>query len=232
MDPLPTLDSGQERIGYNGTAPEYLNHAPVFARPVIRVSLPWKLKAVTAAPPPFNVSGIKPRLVAFGLERPILEGVHWTLDWRGYGQVGSVKGAFTCPHSVLAFSAGSPDNPTACVAESADVATLRYAGMEIEIAHPLARMPRLIPHAAAGGNFIDGVFQVHASVEEGLDQTRLWARGGTVSIIGGDSYLMTSRVEFTIDAFYSPPWVRRHTGAPRINDGLLYLRALLSYTFR
>lgn len=229
---LPTLDAGQERIGFNGQAPEDLNKAPIFARPVVRVALPWKLTAVAAAPPPFEVFGTTAHLVAFGLERPLLEHNAWTLSWRGYGQVGSVKGAFTCPDSVLSFAPGSPNNPTECVGKSADVATLRYAGMEFQFAHRLSRMPKLVPHIAAGGNFIDGAFQVHAPVQDGLDETRLWTRGGTFSGTAGASYLVTKRAVFTVDAFYTPLWVQRSPGAPRTNDGLFNVRALLSYTFR
>jgi len=104
MDWLPQLDAGQQRIGFNGTAPENLDQAPIFARPVLRVGLPDKFTAVVAAPPPFELFGVRPHLLAFGLERPILERGPWTLGWRGYGQVGSVKGAYTCPNNVLAFA--------------------------------------------------------------------------------------------------------------------------------
>jgi hypothetical protein len=229
---LPTLDPGQERIGFGGKAPEDLNKAPIFARPVVRVTLPWNFTAVAAAPPPFEVFGITSHLLAFGLEHPLVQRHSWTVSWRGYGQVGNVKGAFTCPKSVLAFEPGSPDNPTECVGKSADVATLRYAGMEFEFAHRLARMPKLVPHFAAGGNFMDGAFQVHAPVQDGLDETRLWTRGGTFSGSAGASYLLSKRAAFTVDAFYTPLWVQRSPGAPRTNDGLFNVRALLSHTFR
>jgi hypothetical protein len=229
---LPTLDAGQMRIGFNGTAPEDLNKAPIFARPVVRVGLPRKFLVVAAAPPPFRVFGITPRLFAFGLERPILEREPWRLSWRGYGQVGSAKAAFTCPRSVLAFAPGSSGNPRACVGESADVASLRYAGSEFQFAYRIPSMPKLVPHVAAGGNFIDGVFQVHAPLENGLDRTRLWTHGGTFSGTAGVSYLVTERAAFTVDAFYTPLWVQRSPTAPRTNDGLFNVRALLSYTFR
>jgi len=85
---------------------------------------------------------------------------------------------------------------------------------------------------AVGGNFIDGVFHVHAPVEDGLDQTRLWTRGGTFSTSEGVSYLVTKRAVFTVDAFYSPLWVQRTPTSPRTNDGLFNVRALMSYTFR
>jgi len=228
---LPTLNAGQRQIGFNGKAPEDLNKAPIFARPVVRIGLPAKFTAIIAAPPPFETFGITPHLLAFGLERPILERGQWTVNWRGYGQVGSVKGAFTCPRSVLAFAPGSANNPTECVGESADVATLRYAGSEMQVAYRIQRMPKLVPHVAVAGNFIDGVFQVHAPVQDGLDRTRLWTHGGTFSTSAGVSYLVTKRAVFTVDAFYTPLWVQRSPGAPTTNDGLFKLRALLSYSF-
>lgn len=229
---IPTLDEGQRRIGFNGKAPQDLNKAPVLARPVVRIGLPGKLTLVAAAPPPFRIFGVTTHLLAFGLERPILERERWTLSWRGYGQVGSVKGAFTCTSSVAAFAPGSLDNPTACVGKSADVASLRYAGSEFQLAYRIPGMPKLVPHVAAGGNFIDGVFQTSAPVVKGLDRTRLWTRGGTFSGTAGVSYLVTKRSAFTVDAFYTPLWVQRSPTAPRTNDGLFNVRALLSYSFR
>jgi hypothetical protein len=229
---LPTLDDGQRRIGFKGTVPEDLNKAPVLVRPVVRIGLPRKFSAVVAVPPPFQIFGVTPHLLAFGLERPLLERDRWTLSWRGYGQVGSVKGAFTCSHSVLSFAPGSPQNPTECVGKSADVASLRFAGSELQFAYKIPGRPKVVPHVAAGGNFIDGVFHVNAPVEDGLDHTRLWTRGGTFSGTAGVSYLVNNRVSFTVDVFYSPLWVQRNATAPRTNDGLFNVRALLSYSFR
>jgi hypothetical protein len=229
---LPTLDAGQRKIGFYGASPEDLNKAPVLARPVIRIGLPDKFTAVVAPLPPFGLFGVTSRLLAFGLERPLVERQRWTLSLRGYGQVGFVKGAFTCPKSVLAFEPGSPQNPTECVGVSDDKASLRYAGSEFQFAYKPARWPKIIPHVAAGGNFIDGVFQVRAPVEDGFDQTKLWTRGGTFSGSGGVSYLLTKRAAFTVDAFYSPLWVQRSRTAPRTNDGLFNVRALVSYSFR
>jgi hypothetical protein len=229
---LPNLDAGQQKIGFKGNVPEDLNKAPIFARVVVRVGLPGKFTAVVAAPPPFEVFGLTSHLLAFGLERPLIERPQWTLGWRGYGQLGNVKGAFTCPHSVLGFEPGSPANPTECVGESADVATMRYAGMELQFAHRLRRMPKLIPHVAVGGNWIDAAFQVHAPIEDGLDQTRLWTRGGTFTGTGGVTYSLTKRASLTVDAFYTPLWVQRTATAPTTNDGLFNVRALISYSFR
>ena len=232
MDWLPQLDAGQRRVGFNGTAVEDLNKAPIFARPVVRIGLPDKFTAIVAAPPPFELFGVHAHLLAFGVERPLMERQRWTLGWRGYGQVGDVKGAFTCPGSVLEYAPGSPENPKACVGQSADVATLRYAGSELEFSYRMPNNPKIIPHVGVGGNFIDGVFQVHAPVTRGMDETRMWTRGGTFSGTAGVTYMVTNRAAFTVDAFYTPLWVVRNATAPRTNDGLFNVRAMLSYTFR
>ena len=229
---VPSLDAGQQRVGFNGTVTEDLNKAPIFLRPVVRIGLPKKFSLVVAAPPPIEVFGITSHLLAFGVERPLLIRQNWTLSWRGYGQVGSVKGAFTCPQSSLAFAPGSPNNPTACVGLSSDVASLRYAGSELQLAYRIPSMPKFIPHVAAGGNFLDGAFQVHAPIQSGLDETRLWTRGGTFSGTAGVTYMISKRAAFTVDAFYTPLWVKRSATMPRVLDGLFNVRALLSYTFR
>jgi hypothetical protein len=229
---LPTLGPEQTRVGFSGRKQEDLNKAPIFMRPSIRVGLPWRFSVVAAAPAPIRVFGISPRLFALGLERPIFDREHWRLGWRIYGQTGSVKGAFTCPSRALAFPAGSPDNPSGCIAASADVASLRHAGAEVQLAYRIPRVPRLTPHIAAGINLIDGIFQVNAALATRFDRTRLWTRGKTFSGTAGVSYLLTKRVAFTIDAFYSPLWVQRTAAGPRMNDGLFNVRALLSYALR
>src|SRR6185369_17165915 len=118
--------------------------------------------------------------------------------------IGSVKGAFSCPNSVLGSEPGSPENPARCLAESADRALLRYAGSEFQFSYRLPRNPKIIPHIAAGGNFIDGVFETHALVVAGRDETVLWTRGGTFSGTAGVTYAVSKRAAFTVDAFYSP----------------------------
>jgi hypothetical protein len=231
MDWLPTLDAGQQRVGFDGTAPEDLNKAPLLARPVVGVQLPWKLKALAFAPIPISTFGIKPRLFGFGLERPLIERYPWIVSWQGSGQVGSVKGAFTCPQSRLAFPPGSSGNPTNCVGTSADIATLRYAGMAFQAAHPLPGMPRVIPQVSVAGYFVDGAFQSHAPVTFGLAQLRQWTRGGIFSTSGGVSYMFNKQIVFNVNVSYSPFGVIRNPGGPRTNDGLFNVRSVLSYQF-
>ena len=229
---LPTLDSGQTRVGFFGTSPEDLNKAPIFVRPQLRVGLPWQLTAIVAGPPPFEVFGITSHILDLGLERPILERPRWTMGWRGYGQLGTVEGAFTCSKNVLGYAPGSFNNPESCTGLSADTATLHYVGSELQFAYRSPRIPKLVPHVASGVNYISAAFQVHAPLQGGLDQSRLWTRGFTASESGGVSYLVNRQMVFTVDAFYTPLWVQRHPGSPRTNDGLFNVRALIAYNFR
>src|SRR5437667_4236919 len=152
---LQELDEGQRRVGFNGRAVHDVNKMPVMARGVLRVGLPAKFSLIAAAPLPARIAGVTPRLLAFGLERPLVERDRWTVTWRGYGQVGAVKGAFTCPQEVLAFAPRSPENSTGCTGTSDDMARLQYAGMEFQYSRRLRRWPKLVPHASVGGNFID-----------------------------------------------------------------------------
>jgi hypothetical protein len=48
--------------------------------------------------------------------------------------------------------------------------------------HSKLRTGFRVPRIAAGGNFIDGAFQIYAAVVAGLDETRLWTRCGTPSV--------------------------------------------------
>ena len=234
-DWLPMLDRSQQTVGFDGTKFEDLNKAPALIRPVIGVQLPKDFKVFITAPPPISIFGIKPRIFAFGVERPLLERGPWTLDWQGYGQVGSVKGAFTCPKGVLAYPPGSPNNPDYCVGLSADVASLHFAGTQLQVARQLPQLPKLLPHASVAGTFVDAAFQSHGPTMGpggfGLAQVRQWSRGGMFSTAGGASYLFTQQLAFTVDAFYAPLSVSRTEGAPVTNDGLFNLRAVLSYHF-
>src|SRR5205823_3493963 len=67
------------------------------------------------------------------LERPIHQSDAWTIGWRAYGQTGSVTASVTCFDRLVAFAPGTPQNRSGCLEPSADVATLRYAGLELGV---------------------------------------------------------------------------------------------------
>lgn len=229
---IPELSPERRSVGFTGRKQEDLNKTPILARPVIRVGLPWQFTALAAAPVPIRAFGVRPRLLALGLERPIVQRDQWRIGWRMSGQLGSVKGGFTCPKRILAFAPGTPENPSNCVGESADIAFLRYIGTEIQFAHRIPQMQKLTPHAAIGVNWIEGAFQVNAPLATRTDRSRLWTHGTTYTGSAGASYSLTNRMAFVVDAFYTPLSIRRTAASSRVNDGLFNVRAMLSYDLR
>ncbi len=229
---LPPLDATERRVGFNGTKTEDLNKAPVLPRPRVTFGLPGRFALTVAGDPPIRSFGVKPRLLALALDRPLYETAPWGVSVRGYGQVGDVEAAFTCPPSVLPFAAGSPNNSYGCQAVSADTATLRFAGVEIGAAYRSTRARGLSPHVAAALNYMDVAFQVDALTFGYRDRTRLLSHGLTFAGSAGVSYPLTRRLDASIDLFYSPLSVRRTFGASEQNDGLFNVRAVIRYRVR
>jgi hypothetical protein len=61
------------------------------------------------------------------------------------------------------------------------VATLRYAGAELDVDGKVAALGKLVPHVAIGANYINSVFQVNAHTFGHVDRTRLETSGVTWS---------------------------------------------------
>jgi hypothetical protein len=228
---LPPLDPTQRRVGFNGTEEEDLNKSPVLPRFRVTIGLPGRFSAIVAGTLPLTVFGLKATLLSLGLERPLIETPKWTVGLRGYGQIGSVEGDFTCPSSVLPFPPGSPGNTGGCEAASSDVSKLRYLGGEASVAYQ-PDGSRLSPHAAVGLSYMDVGFQVDALTFGFVDRTSYLSHGTVFSASGGVNYRVSSRFTLGVDAFYAPLWVRRAPGQPLQNDGLFNVRALLSYRLR
>jgi hypothetical protein len=226
---IPALSPTQERVGFNGTKQEDLNKAPMFARPRVTVGLPWRLSLIVAASPPIKTFGITPRLLAVGLERPMVAGAGWSAGWRVSGQAGTATGAYTCPAGVLTFDPGSAGNSYGCQALSSDVATLRYAAGELAVARRIERMHGLTPHASVTVAYMNSMFHVNALTFGYLDRTLLKSTGVTWSVSAGVGHSLTERISAAIDVFYSPLSVVRAPNSPSAIDGLLNVRGLISY---
>jgi hypothetical protein len=226
---LPALTSAQQRVGYFGTAGQDLNKAPFFPRPRVTIALPASLSLVVAAVPPITMFGLKTKLLALALERPVYETPVLAVGLRVYGQLGTVQGSYTCPASRVPFEPGSAGNPDGCQAASSDTASLRYAGGEASVAYRPDAPYRLSPHAAIGIAYMDVGFQVNALTFGMIDHTHYLAHGMAVFASGGISYRLTTRLRLSLDVFYSPLSVRRFFGAPVQNDGMFNARTLITY---
>jgi hypothetical protein len=227
---LPRLSDSKQRVGFNGAVPEDLNKAPLFLRPRVTVGLPHRLAIIAAVTPPIRAFGVTPRLAALALQWTMVDGRDWSVGWRAHGQTGSVTGAITCPVRVLAFAPGSPGNPRGCDAESSDVTTLRYGGVELQTARRMSRT--MLGHAAVGVNIIDGAFETRAQTFGSPDRTLLRATGVTFSTSAGVAYLISDRLAIAADGFYTPLTVKRTAASSRAIDPLINARVLLTYWIR
>jgi hypothetical protein len=229
---IPDLTAAQQRVGFNGTKQEELNKAPMFARPRVTLGLPGRWSVTLAGVPPVETFGIRPRLFAISLAHPIVTGDGWNLGTRGSAQIGSAKSAFTCPASVLAYAPGDPRNPYGCQALSSDVARLRFVSGEVDLWRTLPHAAGLSPHVTVAVNYLNAVFQVDALTFDFRDLTQLHTHGVTVSITGGVTFPLTRRLDAGVDVFYSPLTVARPPATSSAIEGLLNVRAIVTYRVR
>jgi hypothetical protein len=73
------------------------------------------------------------------------------------------------------------------------------------------------------------MFHVNALTFGYLDRTLLKTDGVTWSVSAGVGHSLTKRISAAIDVFYTPLSVVRTPNAPSSIDGLLNVRALISY---
>lgn len=230
MQWLPQLSKSKQRVGFNGNKPEDLNQAPIFARPRLTIGLPWRTALTLSYLPPIRIFGVKPHLFAFALERPLYEQGQWTLGIRLYGQLGQIKGAFTCPKDVAKFPVSTPQNPFGCTKKSHDAVTQQFGGVELSTSYRFEHYVRgLTPYIAVAGNFLDNKMQVKAQTFGNRDRNRLFAQTWTFSANAGIIYPLTERIFLNLSLFYTPLWIKRPSETDSENDALFNVRAGISY---
>lgn len=228
---IPSISDGDRYVGIDGTKQEDLNKAPFYLRPRFIIGLPHEFAFTVAFDPPIRTFGIKPKLLALAIERPIVEAGAWTIGGRIAGQVGTVNGAYTCPKSVLAYPPGSVNNSYGCDGESSDTARLDDVGGEVSLAHAgLGRWP-IAPHVAVEVNYMNLAFQVHAPTFGFIDTTRYTTHGVTVAGEVGFSYALGPRFGLSADYLYTPLSISRaSTGTYHLP--FYTVRAMLTYRIK
>jgi hypothetical protein len=233
---IPSLSEEQQIVGYSGTKPEDLNKAPMFVRPRVTFGLPQNFSLTIGGVPPVKAFGVTPRLLTIALGRSLLVGDGWNAGARMSVQLGSAKGAFTCPKDVLGFAPLSPQNPYGCRAESEDVAHLRYIGGEVSLWRTFTQHD-LTPYASFALTHMDNVFNVNAHTRGALfefhDQSELRATGNVFTVGGGLGFPLGDRIGVTVGASYTPLGVMRELGKTLStavsNEGLFNVKALFTY---
>jgi hypothetical protein len=229
---VPHLNEEQRTVGFDGTKEEDLNQVPLFARPYVTIGLPWKLSLTLSYVPPVQIFGVKPHLGAIAIGRPIYERDAFTVGIRGYGQIGQVEGAFTCPGDAADEEPGSPGNLYGCEKKSDDQILMRYLGLEAGASYRLDVLRDLTPYLTMGVNYIDSEFHTHAVTFGAPDNTRLESDGYTFSMGAGFRIPITGRIDFAVGALFSPLWVKRAPSYSRDLDEFINARSSLSYRFR
>jgi hypothetical protein len=224
LDSIPELSEDQRRIGVGGVKVEDINRLPAFFRPRVTIGLPAKLSLDVAWVPPIELEGVTSNLFSVGLERPFYSSGPLVLGGRLSGQLGTVKGDFTCTEDEAAYPPGSPDNIWGCEAPSDDELTLNYVSLAFTGGY---QVKKTTFHWGLAATYMDMEFQVDAVTYGLIDHTLLVADGWTWSVNGGASWRLTGHLSIAAELFYSPLSVTRPPSTRSENDGLFNLRTML-----
>lgn len=228
LDWIPSLSEDQRRIGFGGTKVEDINRLPAFARPRLTIGLPAELSLDVAWVPPIELEGLTTNLFSVGLERPFYSAGSLVLGGRLSGQIGTVKGDFTCTAEEASYPPGSPDNIWGCEAASEDELDLNHVGLAFTGGY---RVKKTTFHWGLAATYMDMEFQVDAVTYGLIDRTLLLADGWTWSVNGGASWQLTRRINLAGELFYSPLSVTRPPSTSTENDGLFNVRSMIRYAF-
>jgi hypothetical protein len=195
------------------------------------VGLPWKLSFTLAWVPPIPLNGVIADLLAMSLQRPFRLTRALTLGVAVYGQVGEIRGDFTCPESVVGV-ADPQQNPFGCVEKSHDRTLPYYAGIEGSASYRIRPLHNLEPYVTASVNYMNLKFEVNAHYSDTFDHTRLETQGATFAMTGGLLFPVNRRFDLGAEVFYSPLTVRRpQNDNDKTLEGLFNVRAMAAIRF-
>ena len=226
---VPRLSDEERRIGFNGTKLEDVNKTSLFGRVRGGVGLGKGLAAELAYTPPIEVGGARPNIFALGLARPLALSPSLRLGVRGYGQIGTIRADVTCSAGEVAAGDDAQRNPFQCVEPSEDESHQKVVGVELVAGYD--GRSRFKPYAGLGLNHMDLEFRVNAIYSGGRveDHTVQRTSGTTVSATAGLTYEASGRLRVTAELFYSWLRVARPPSPTSANEGLLNVRAFVSY---
>lgn len=223
LDSIPNLSREQRRIGFGGFKEEDINRLPVLARPRLTVGLGGNVSLDLAWVPPIELKGVEANLFSLGLERPLYRRGALVLGARLSGQIGTVKGDFTCSKE----DAADPDgNVWGCEAPSKDELSLDHVSLALTGGY-LVRATTL--HWGLAATYMDMEFQVNALTAGLHDRTLLLADGWAWSVNAGATWRLTDAVSVGGEFFYSPLSVDRPSSAGSENDGLFNVRTMVRF---
>ncbi|MGI9627167.1 MAG: hypothetical protein ACR2QM_10055 [Longimicrobiales bacterium] len=226
---IPTLSDDQRRVGFNGTKLEDLNKTSLFGRLRVTLGLPSDAELTLAYVPPVELNGVKPNLFAAALGVPLFRSREFRVGARVHGQIGSLKGDFSCDAETVAFGTDPTNNPFGCDAISDDRTTQNYVGIELSAATQTASAVE--PYIAVGANRFATEFETNAVTFGTLDNSTFKTSGTTLYGTAGLRFDVSDRVVVGGEVFYSPLSVVRPGDPSAQGDGLLNGRGMLQIRF-
>ncbi len=226
---VPQLTDDERRIGFNGTKLEDTNRTPVFGRVRAVVHLTGGVALEAGVVPPVGLNGATPLLFDLGVGMPVIELERVRVGVRAYGQIGGIEGDFTCDAETVAAGTDLARNPFQCEAISEDRIDQRYAGVELSGALLLGDVE---PYVFASLNHLDLNFNVNARYSGQLDTRDLGTTGSVWAGGAGVRIAVNRQVRVSGEVFYAPLDVVRPPSVNVASEGLLNLRAMVSYRIR
>lgn len=224
---VPELSDGQRRVGFNGTKLEDLNKTSVFGRVRFTFGLTDDAEFTVAYVLPVTRNGATPNLVSASVGIPLKRTASWRVGTRVYGQLGTIKGDFTCDVATVA-AGNDPDlNPFGCDEVSADRVKQRYLGADIGAA---ALIGSVEPYVTVGVNRMSGEFNVYALTNGSRDDSAFSSSGFTLHGTAGVLFDINERWYVSSEVFYSPLSADRPVEVSG-SDSLLNGRMMLSFRF-
>ena len=228
---IPQLSDDERRVGFSGTKLEDSNKSRTFARLRLAVGLPYSVTAEVGFVPPLERNGAEAALFSGALGIPLRNRMGLRIGARLYGQIGTVKGDFTCDRE--SFENGTDLGAgIICDAVSEDEVDQRYAGLELSASDTRGNWEFFVAGAL---NYLSAEFRVDAlyhfsgNPEQIRSREVLQTSGWTWSGQGGVNYHLASGLTLGGAVFYTPLDVTRPPAEGPSGESLINLRALLSY---
>jgi hypothetical protein len=181
------LSTREERVGFDGTAPEAMNRSPLLGDVRLEAGLPGAVEAALSWTPPVDVRGVRADVVALALRRPLWREAAWRFDLRAYGTLGHVSGDITSDRDTATSAPGSAGNPLSVDGESHDALNWRAVGAAALATRTLDER-RSAVFAGLEGAYLSATFHVRAQ-ELGVDDRTVLATRGLAwgGVLGGST---------------------------------------------
>jgi hypothetical protein len=225
---LRRLNTRDEQVGFDGTAPEAMNRSPVLANLRAEAGLPAGIDILATWIPPLDVRGVRADVASLALERQFFEENHFHLGLRLFGAMGRITGDITSDEQTANSQPGSAGNPLDTEGESHDFFNLRMVGVDV-LASEYLDGNSLRIYGGIEGSLMHLSFHVRSQEAGIVDRTVLTTQGETWALLLGCSGMIAENVVLGGSIYYSPLHIDR---PPRALEPFVTARLSLTVILR